>query len=70
MNIDDIVLTEDALDWVKRRGRPVCSTDFIGYLFELGYLYKRFKKIGGAIDVFGRFRVYSINKKNPFMTNK
>ena len=65
-----VVLTEDAIDWVVRRGRPVCATDFIGYLFELKYLYKSMRKLGGALDVFGGFMLYSLDEKNPSLTDK
>lgn len=68
--IKNVVLTDDAIQWVIDRGRPICATDFIGYLFELKYLYKSMKKLGGALDVFGGFMLYSMNEKKPTIKDK
>ena len=66
----NIVLTEDAVEWVRRRGNPVCATDFIGYLFDIRLLYRELKKIGAAVDVFGGFRIFSLDEKYPHLKDK
>ena len=63
-------MTDDAVEWVLRRGNPVCATDFIGYLFDIRLLYRELKKIGAAVDVFGGFRVFSLDEKHPDLTDK
>ena len=70
LDTDRVTLTQQAIQWVVDTCTPICSTDFIGYLFELGMVSKRYKKLGGALDVFGGFMIFSLDEKNPHIDNK
>ena len=64
MNIQDLLPTDYAIEYIEEFSTQVCATDFIGYLFDLKCLgHRGFKGVGGAIDTFGKFRIYSLNKK-------
>lgn len=66
-----IMLSNSAAEWVVKCGNPVCATDFIGYLFSANMINEKFSaNIGCAVDVFGDFRIFSLDKKKPVMSNK
>lgn len=66
-----IILSNSAAEWVIKCGNPVCATDFIGYLFSANMINEKFStNIGCAVNVFGDFRIFSLDKKKPVMSNK
>ena len=69
IDTDRVTLTQQAIDWVVDTCTSICSTDFIGYLFELNRVSKKFKGVGGALDVFGGFMLFSLDEKDPHMDN-
>lgn len=69
----DLVLTERAVHWVSDNIKPICSTDFIGYIFDMNdilYPLKKYKNpVGFAVDWKGHFRIYSKDPKHPILSN-
>ena len=70
IDIENMVLTDRAVRWVTKFGKPVCASDFIGYLFDLGNVKSKFRGIGASVDVFGEIHIFSLNKKKPFMSDR
>ena len=66
----NVILTDSAVRWVTSQIKPICATDFIGYLLDASSLFKcKPQKIGCAVDVLGEFRVFSLDESKPSISN-
>lgn len=62
-DVVNIKITPDALNYIIANVKPVCSLDFVGYLFPI-YTKKSFQ-INGILDLFGNIRLYSGTEGQP-----
>lgn len=71
--IPDLVLTEKAVSWVTTYIKPICSTDFIGYIFDMNdILYPKICKNapGFAVDWNGQVRIFSKDPRKPVLSRR
>lgn len=71
--LPQLVLTSKAVEWVTTYIKPVCGTDFIGYIFNVNDILfpKRCKNPPGiAVDWNGNIKMFSLNPKVPTLPNK
>ena len=54
---NELLVSDTALKWLINHGTPVCSSDYIGYLF------RAFPKVNGRVDENGTIDFYRIDKK-------
>lgn len=58
-SIGDLVVTENAVDFILKHGEPVSATDFTGYIVPISDKHN----MKAAVDLFGRTIVFSMNPK-------
>ena len=56
-NLINIQITQEALAYILDKVKPICSLDFVGYLFPI-YQRKNIK-VNGMLDLYGNVRIYS-----------
>ena len=62
----ELKVSENAINFLNKSSTQVCSIDFVGYLFSIHDKWK----IGGMVDLFGNFAMYSTDPKNPKVTKR
>lgn len=62
----DLKITSLAMDFLYNKAQPVCSLDFVGYIF----IVDQKKQINGMVDLFGNFGIFSQNPKDPVISEK
>ena len=58
-SIGDLVITENALNFILKHGDPISATDFTGYIVPVSNK----NNMKAAVDLFGRTVVFSMNPK-------
>ena len=61
-----LLLTDAALDWLLETQKPICSSDFIGYIFTISNR----SGVAGSVDIFGNIRLFSTKKNQQVLSEK
>ena len=59
LGIEDLVVTEEAVNFILKVGKPVSATDFTGYIVPIDDK----NMISAAVDLFGKTLVFSSDPK-------